>query len=272
MDRLAIIIALLLSLPIADFARAGECLPIAGADSLYQPGVAVLIGEIHGTDEGPATIRQLACGALTRGLSVTVGLEIPVEEQGRIDRYFAGKGMLTDRELLITGDFWQRDYQDGRPSQAVVQLIEALRQYNSDSTHRIRVIAFDNPAAEQGRDRYMAERLATAIAQDSAGFAIVLTGNRHNRLIPGSNFDPEYQPMGFWLWLLSPQTRIVSLELTHSGGSAWVCTGNDGCGVIDLMGIEAAEGVDLYPPADDEPYSGRIHVGRISASPPANEN
>jgi len=252
------------------YASAAPCDAIPGADSLYRPGVVVLLGEIHGTNESPATVARLVCGALAKGLHVTVGLELLVEDQVRIDRYMASGGSDEDRDSLIAGEFWQRDYQDGRGSQAMVSLIETLRQYKDDTSVSLNLIALDDPSASEGRDRFMADRILSAIGQDSSGFVITLTGNIHNRRTIGTHFDPDYEPMGYHVWLRSPESDVISLELVNDRGTAWVSTGS-GRGVVDMGGEPGEPGISFYKNADEDAYQGRLHVGTISASLPAKD-
>jgi hypothetical protein len=259
------------SLILASSAIAADCESIPGADTLFRPGVVVLLGELHGTNESPAAVAKLACGAIAKSLNVTVGLELLVDDQERIDRYMRSSGTDADCDSLIAGYFWQRDYQDGRASQAMVGLIESLRRLGADTGQSVTVVALDNPAAPEGRDRFMAERLRSVFADDSTGFVIALTGNVHNRVTIGTHFDPEYEPMGYHLWLRSPEREVIALEITHEGGTAWISTSDTGYGVAQLEGPEGEPGIELYDDAANEPYQGRLHVGEISASLPAKD-
>lgn len=252
-------------------AGAADCDSFPHADTLLRPGVIVLLGEIHGTDQCPAVVSTLVCRALQLGLRVNVGLEIPIEEQPRIDRYLSSAGTKRDRDSLLAGEFWQRSYQDGRSSQAMVRLIESLRQITSDTTSALRVLAIDGPDRPEGRDSFMANRLVTAHSEWQPAFTIALTGNIHNRLITGSHFDPDYQPMGYDVWLQSPEFEVFALDLAHSGGTAWICSAQTGCGVVPLSGHASDPGVELFPAKPSEPYSGRFHVGEITASLPAKD-
>lgn len=65
---------------------------------------------------------DLVCLALDRGLDVSVVLEIDFEEQDRLDRYLSA-GDDVEPAALLAGPFWQSDYQDGRRSQAMFQLM-----------------------------------------------------------------------------------------------------------------------------------------------------
>ncbi|TDI48407.1 MAG: hypothetical protein E2P02_00815 [Acidobacteria bacterium] len=91
-----------------------DCTSIAGTEHVLESGTVVLLGEIHGTREGPQTVSRLACAALEQGRDVTIGLEIPKNEQVAINRYFDGEDEASQRAMLLATSFWQRDYQDGR--------------------------------------------------------------------------------------------------------------------------------------------------------------
>lgn len=249
-----------------------RCDAVAGSAPVLRTGTVVLLGEIHGTVQGPEALGRLVCLALERDLDVTVGLEIPQREQDRIDRYLQGGDEAEGRADLLSGSFWQREYQDGRSSRAMLELLRSLRSYRQ--THsRLRVITIDDPEAHEGRDAFMAKRLADAIAGSHDHVFFVLTGNVHNRLTPGVRWDPDYEPMGYLLDRLRPETDLVSLRLTHGGGTAWVCTGREvgDCGTRELDSQETSPaGIELFANPNGEPFSGRYHVGAIDASPPAN--
>jgi len=142
-------------------------------------------------------------------------------------------------------------------------LLRDLRRYGTEPA-RLHVLLIDEPAAGPGRDRTMATLLRAEIAGKPESLLIVLTGNLHNRLMADGT-----EPMGYQLRRLSPGSEIVSLDLAYSGGTAWVCT-SDGCGAIEVRGKGATSpGVELYRGFADSPYTGRLHVGKITASPPA---
>lgn len=251
-----------------------ECMSIAGAASILRGGAVVLLGEIHGTDQAPEAISALTCHALDRGLNVTVALEIPRDEQEAIERYLTpddrSEPLMLDS--LMKGSFWQRGYQDGRSSRGMLELLRSLRRYREE-TERVRVVIIDDPQAPEGRDAYMAHRLRDVRAAAEQNLILVLTGNLHNRLVIGTRWNPQYEPMGYLLEkLLGSETELVSLRITHSGRSAWVCTGSAAtdCGVRELDGKDDLPmGIELFADSEHAAFSGRLHVGPISASPPA---
>ena len=81
-------------------------------------------------------------------------------------------GTAEDRSKLIAGNFWQRDYQDGRASQAMQNLIDSLRSFASADSNNLSTIFFDDPSAMGGRDKFMAERLSAAITQSPESFVV----------------------------------------------------------------------------------------------------
>jgi hypothetical protein len=242
-----------------------QCDKVPGSDRLLRPGAMVLLGEIHGTSEGPEAVADLACLALDRGFRVAVGLEIPVAEQAAVDLFLESEGTAQDRSKLISSQFWQKDYQDGRSSAAMLELIETLRRYKAEGG-QVRVVLFDERTTHWSRDRSMANVLARAYQRDALSFFVALTGNLHSDLTG----EGDSGPMGYELRRLLQYGEIVSLRLTHGGGTAWVCTPEE-CGVVKLRGREATAGIELEPGPAPGSQVGSYHLGEITASPPARD-
>lgn len=275
--RRLILAGLIAYAPTGARAQRFACSPIPGSQTLLTSGAILLLGEIYGTEQAPApqTVNQLVCLALEHGLNVTVGLELPQEDQSRIDAIFDRPHEAEALDTLLAGDFWQRNYQDGRTSQAMLELIASLARSQRHG-QRVRGIAIDEPSALGGRDGSMAQRVRNAVSRAPNDVFIILTGNLHNRLTIGTRFNPKLEPMGFRLKrLLPPSAKLIPLRFTHSGGSAWICTGSESadCGARELKGQPAPDaslGIELSETIqDDTAFSGRLHVGRITASPPA---
>lgn len=246
------------------------CTPVPGAEAILRPGVVLLLGEIHGTREAPEAVARLSCLALEKGLPITVALEIPRAEQGRIDAYLSG-----DEKALVEGEFWTRVYQDGRSSRAMMNLIATLRGYRGPDGGP-HLVALDDPDSEAGRDAAMARGLDEIASESPERAVIALTGNIHNRLSRGIRWDADYEPMGYRLARSSSGREIVSLNLTHAGGTAWICTGArvEDCGIREIRGIEnVAVGIELFAASTDrdQAFSGTYHLGEVAASPPAVE-
>src|SRR5262249_15877336 len=97
---------------------------ISGLDSHLERGAILWFAEMHGTEESPRFVSDVACHASRVG-RVQLGLEIASSEQPRIDRYLRSHGDAADRAALLDGEFWR--YHDGRSSLAMVALIERAR-------------------------------------------------------------------------------------------------------------------------------------------------
>jgi hypothetical protein len=227
------------------------------------PRTTLILGELHGTREVPAFAANLACRA-TRAVETVVALEIPDTEQARIDAYLASSGDANARAKLLQGEFWDFPMQDGRRSEAMVQLLEAARRLREQGAPLI-VIAFDPEGPPDVRDAEMAQRLATAQREHSQALFVVVTGGLHASRLP----DETFIPMAVRFAELAMPHRIVSLALQHSGGHAWICSDNK-CGPQDADGAP-----DPGPPRIElferttRGFDGTFHVGRITASAPA---
>jgi hypothetical protein len=258
-----------------------QCNLIAGVDKLLEPGRVLLLGEFHGTAESPGFVGDLACLAEKAGRPVTVALEIPVDEDARVQTFLASAGSEADRQALLSGPFWQDQYQDGRRSQAMLGLIDSLRKLRnrSNGAAPLHVVLLDSPGIVKDagiRDRAMAERLKTATAQRPKDLFLVLTGNIHNRLARGVPWDAKYEPMGFVLSQSEPKLRLTSLDVSYGGGTAWSCETPDAasCKSRPLGGKARGKGreVVLWEAVDKDGYSGIYNVDVVTASPPAKQS
>lgn len=223
----------------------------------------LLVGEIHGTAESPAFVGELACAATKSGQSVSIGLEIAVAEQERIDRYLSSRGTRKDRSELLAGNFWTRKRQDGRSSQAMYDLIERLRMLRRKGAD-IKVVAVDetvNESREVGIARNI-QRLADMPKNQ----VVVLLGNLHPRQTKGVSWDADYEPVGYRLASVKPFSILIS---AHTG-SAWVCAPD--CGVKEQKAGDDDENVSGYVGAQSSApgYNGVYRIASSTASPPAN--
>ena len=208
-------VALLLFVMVAGSvsAQSLDCVALANGARLAGPGAVVLLGEIHGTVEAPTVVASLVCQALTAGRSVTVGLEIPIAEAAAIQSFLTSPDSTVARERLLAGAFWQRDYQDGRSSAAMIHLLETLARYRA-ATDALRVVLIDDPSFAGGRDAHMAQAVADAIVARPDDVLVTLTGNLHNRLTRGT----RYAPMGYRLRRLLPWDEPDIEALLLPGG------------------------------------------------------
>jgi hypothetical protein len=270
--RISLAVLFLLSTAASAWASCGE---VPGLAPLLAPGTVLLVGEMHGTAEAPAFVHDVTCAALAADLRVTVGLEVDRADDDAYQAYLGSDGSPAARERLLASPFWQREFQDGRGSVAMLELVESLRALRrSAGEEKLRVTLIDRPEAGADRDEAMADRVADTMALRPEDLVVVLTGNIHNRLTKGMPWNAELRPMGHRLVAARPDARVISLDMAYPGGSAWVCFGSapSDCKAQELGGLESAEGrsgIELHDEPAGEPYSGRYYAGRLTASPPA---
>ena len=249
---------------------AEPCAPIDGLEPLLKPGRILLLGEIHGTQESPAFALDVACHAAHSDLPVIVGLELRSNLQSEVNAFLDSEGSEADRSALLSGSQWRWNYQDGRASRAMFDLIDGLRHLRRAGL-AVRIVMFDESGSGGGqvRDRAMAGNLAAAAATAKDAMMIVLTGNHHSRVTVGSARSATFEPMGYVLGQATSFERIVALNVAHGGGSAWVC--NPDCGVSRFGGHHGDRrwAVEIDEATRPAGHQGWYHVGTIEASTPA---
>jgi hypothetical protein len=253
-----------------------SCGDIDGSEAVLGAGTVVLVGEMHGTEQSPRLVSDLVCSALDRGLSVTVALEIPKEEEAHVTAYLDSDGGEQARASLLSGPFWTDDYQDGRRSEAELGLIDSLRRYRKAGLP-LKVALLDRRERTTGaaRDAFMASRLADAAAASPRDFVVSLTGNLHSSTRKGTPWDADYPPMGLVLKGKLPDRRVVALDVAYTGGAAWNCRASEAesCHPYELKGTpmdgSGRRRIVLDDSLKAKGYDGYYAVGKLTASPPA---
>ncbi len=256
-----------------------DCSPIGGLDYLLRERTVLLLGEIHGTVESPQFVADLLCNAVASGRSTALALQLPEFESSVIARYLDSEGSRDDRQRLLADAQELTRYLDGRFSESMVALLESIRALRTQGGE-VEVRLFVPPDVDSvtrqnltAVERPMAVAVWEAIEELDVDLFIALTGLTHNRMIPGSETDPDYKPMGFRLSQWNPEWRLLSLALSHSGGTAWMCTTqheND-CLAVPITGGGWGEpnSIYIYGEVAETGYDGFYYVGNISHSPPA---
>ena len=251
-----------------DAANATPCPEVAGLDGLLERSQILIFGELHGTDQSPAFIRNVACQLAAAGHQVSLGVELPRDEQPLLDALLAAAdndALDAARQALLASPFWSDDRPDGRSSGAMLQLFEGLRPHAQSGD--LRVVAFDIPlgSSRQGREEAMSSFLADTIAQRPDDVHLVLTGNLHSRTLKGAFFPLAGQ-------VKERFPTLVSLDVAHGGGTAWVCLrGPQGCGIqkVGPRGPRETRGIHLLESPDRFGHVGVYDVGSLTASKPA---
>ena len=229
---------------------------------LNMPSTSLLLaGEVHGTNEAPALIGDLACTSAKSENPVVVALEVPTEEQARLDHFLVSEGSDADQVALLASRFWTRQPQDGRSSAAMLKLLHRLRTLRAEGA-RISVLAVDDGMAGS-RDAGMAMRIRTAHSEGAA--VIALLGNVHASHEKGRQSVPDYEPAGHLLTDLNPH----SVYVRGPAGTAWVCVPE--CGVTPIPNNRFVGDKKGYLPAVGKipGYDGLYAPTSSTASPPA---
>ena len=256
-----------------------DCPEVAGLAYLLKERTVLLLGEIPGTVESPRFVADLLCNVVASGHTAAVALQLPEVESAVVARYLDSAGSLEDRRALLTESRELSQYLDGRFSESMVGLLESIRELRARGGEidlRLFVPPDVDSLTRQNLstvERPMAVTVWEAIEEHEADLFIVLAGLTHARVIPGSELDPDYKPMGYILSQWNPEWRLLSLALSHSGGTAWMCTTRSeiDCRAVPVTGGGWGEpnSVYIYGEVAETGHDGLYFVGDISHSPPA---
>ena len=243
---------------------------------MARPSSMLLFVDLPGTEQIPDFISDAACQAAEAGLTVFVGLDLPEQEQSRLDEFLHSGGTNEDRQRLLEGEFWRRPQQDGRSSKAMLQLIDDLRQM----IHRgYRVAAFGYDAARaQGTDRNaaIAQNIEAARERAPDALFLVLAGNARIR------GDKGEAGASTAVQLRRKERGLTALAMAFDGGTAWTCEGPTPqqiqCGphliprpaAAPISGAAAARTrfVVRWPRPAPDGLQGSYDVGPVTPSPP----
>ena len=241
---------------------APTCVPMGLLpDAMLAEGHVVVLGEFHGIQQSQRAVEDVLCQALLLSREVVLALEIPEEETERLDAFLAGGG----REELLTGDFWRRDYQDGRSSQAMFELIERVRAMQT-AGRSVSVVLMDSVSPGADRDNFMAGRVMIAHKRSPQAVVVVLVGNIHARA-------KLSLPRSMAHRLKKAGVPLHTVRLEYGEGTAWACDigGGETCGEHHLPSRE--KGPPRPFEAEEDPsasgFEGRLYLGPMEASPPA---
>jgi hypothetical protein len=231
----------------------------------------ILLGELHGLEAVPAFAGTLACRLAASGKPVMLALEIPRQEQDRIDAFLAAKDGAASEAALLDGAFWRREVQDGRSSRARLDMLEAVRAFRSEGLP-IRVVAVDDANVPgPARDEAMASALLAARRPGET--AVLLVGDLHARTKPGAPWNANVVWAGVYLRAKEP--ALVSLDNRFLGGDAWICVGNapTDCGIKSVKGRGVASDfrIERFAATDSIGFDGMFDIGPATPSLPARE-
>ncbi|WP_198120135.1 hypothetical protein [Massilia rhizosphaerae] len=241
-----------------------NCTEIKGLAPYLRSHRVVMFGEGHGTKEMPETFLRVVCSALSKGMSVAVGLEMPVDLSESLKAYMRSTGDQSARASLLQADFWKLG-EDGRASLAMVEMIEGFRRLGQ-AGYPISIFAMQGSGRDWhiNNDGKMAAKIRAEYSARPESLILTLTGNVHNMKVKPEWFPPELPaPIPTHITDLNPAT----FNLSSTGGSAWSCT--ETCGIHSVP-VQANDNVFVVRESGlKDAYTGDISVGRTTASPPA---
>ena len=254
----------------------------------------VIFGEMHGTEQAPSFVGQLACALAARGERVLVAVEHPSTQNATIQRAWKRSNIQFIRELGTAG--WS-GLEDGNGSASRFKLLVRLHSL-ARSGQLIDVVAFNGAKDEAQTRRFsnlpgqgqheaiQAENIRIATAARPYTHVLILTGNVHARKRIVEHSGAIFKPMAMQL---ASDAEVITLNMATAGGTAWNCQLKTDCkpgpntpitssamvcgslpiqGKADLhrapfIALMASPGADLDPD-----YNGVFWLGKVSASPP----
>lgn len=254
----------------------------------------VVFGELHGTEQAPAFVGDVACALAARGARLLIAIEHSASSDEALQRAWNGPAESL-KTILAEMDWAARD--DGVGSVAMFEMIRRLHQLKL-AGRSIDIVAYNGIKNEDQRRRFaalagqgphdaaQAENIERA-ADRGYDLVLVLTGNIHARKQPVTFGGVTFEPMAM---RIARSGELVSLDMLTAGGSAWTCQAGPGvtarpgqplpagaisCGARDLGPspmIARAPFIDLRSaanPGDASRYDGVFYLGKVRASPPA---
>ena len=250
------------------------CTPLPGVEALrdVQRPDFVIIGEAHGTAELPAAFADLVCAYAAAGTPLTVGLELLPADQPALDAYLASNGDDGAKAALLASPAWT--IRDGRASQAIFGLIEALRKMKA--THgNLAVVAFDHhserPGTSAAREKGMADLLLAAKRGRPAAPVLALTGNGHAGKSEWKSLGPPFPAMS----QLLPAERTIAVSFHVEGGEIWSCwrettESDETCGPRPVRSQSESRPRGIEAGSSRKGFDATLSVGSpFTASPPA---
>jgi len=193
----------------------------------------ILVGETHGTEQGPAFVARLVCGLLAQGRPVTLALERSAAEQPALDAYLASAGTAADQRAVLASGDWASDHQDGRSSAAMLKLLGDVRRLRQagqavDVTAMVPTLATDSQAEF---DRLMAAHVGAVLARQPTHTVVVYAGTFHTAVASRMHQDIVGAPSVGDLLAAAQPVHVIGLR--SGAGEGWFCT--QACGTHAML-------------------------------------
>lgn len=254
----------------------------------------VVFGELHGTEQSPRFVGQLACALAAKGQRVLVAVEHGANlAPAWQDAWQLAPGPF-DAALAAQG--WS-GRNDGVGSKAYFDILVRLHLLKARGlplavapfagfTDKAQFDRFASIPGQGGYEAAMAENIAAAAKAGDYDVVLVLVGNLHARNSPVTRGSVTFEPMAMQL---ARQGKVVTLDMRYGSGTSWICQVKPGvvpgpqrrigpadmvCGnapTVGYPGLGGAARIILAPSAKaDEPmpYDGIFWLGPVTGSPP----
>ncbi|MEP9401570.1 hypothetical protein [Sphingomonas sp. VNH70] len=282
-------------LPPAAHAADSCAVPDGWAEVVRSNPRYVVFGEIHGTQQSPAFVGDLACGLATRGERVLVAVELGSPYNDAFQAAWRLPPVQFVAALLKQG--WA-GRSDGVGSVAMRDMLVRLHALKS-AGRPIEIVAFNGARDAVQRAKFadqpgqgpheaaQAENIRTTATAGRYDRVLVLVGNLHARKEPVERGGITFRPMAMQL---APAEQVLSLNMASAGGSTWSCQMRGDAkfepgkpiasDAIECSGhpvrpdatIDRPPFVTLQPlpgRVRDPAYDGSFWLGPVTASPPA---
>lgn len=279
----------------ADAGPLQRCDPPPGWDAVAARGARyVVFGEIHGTEQAPAFVGDVACALAFRGERLLVAIEQEAKGNALLQQAWSEPD---DRFAAALARVWPAGRNDGVGSRAMFDLLLRLHRLRAGG-RAIDVVAFNGArdpaqaarfAGLPGQGPHEAEQAENIRTADAGRYdhVLVLTGNLHARKQPVTRGGARFEPMAM---RLAPAAAVTTLDMADAGGTMWNCLLRPGanmpagkaiapdaieCGAHPSRGSPdlrrgAFIGLGAAPGRDADPaFDGFFWVGSITASAPA---
>lgn len=177
----------------------------------------IIVGEAHGTVQVPLLFEKLVCNASSRE-PVNVLLELRKGATAAVQRYVASDGSPGARRALFDDEIWDPKWADGRSSEAIFKLVEALRGMKHSGLD-IEVYCTqpdDRPRADQFYGEvWRAADWALIAAQRPNALNLILVGSAHAAL--NDNRNLRFLPAAAHL----RPSDVLAIGPFPEGGAQW---------------------------------------------------
>jgi len=247
--------------------------------SYIQDKDMLFMGEFHGSGDVPKLVEHIVCKLAVNGERTLLALEFPSDLTPTFDYLSAVEGKENNIGRFLSNAFWDRDRQDGRSSQAMLELMMAVKKMRQMGLS-VDMIGIDQPLEAKEstdhsmmRDEYMATQLKPHLG-GSYDKILVLAGGTHTPKAAFQIGTYTMTPIAVYL----ENQDVVSVVLAARSGTAWSCHGpreNIICGPRS-GGSKSSWGTEndinkFKLVSDDQSsfYDGIIYFGEVTMSPPA---